>query len=163
VRFAKKTQRRRMDNHTYGEIFEREAPRLRRSSRSSTQFRQSYNEDLIAPSIGEVDDGDAHRSTFSCTEFMRDSRIYDYFLLLVSRVGLTIYMNDESNQYALLTKIFVESFAFNNSMSRPTVSFKIYNKPTTMSLSKFYGILGIEMTGTSKRIKDTPADLLELY
>jgi hypothetical protein len=55
---------------------------------------------------------------------MRDSRIYDYFLLLVSRVGLTIYMNDESNQYALLTKIFVESFAFNNSMSRPTVSLK---------------------------------------
>jgi hypothetical protein len=50
-----------MDNHTYGVIIEREAPRVGRPSRSTTRFRASYNEDLIAPSIGdEGDDGEAH-------------------------------------------------------------------------------------------------------
>ena len=152
-----------MDNHTYGEIFEREAPRSRRSSRSSTQFRQSYNEDLIAPSIGERDDGDAHPSTFPCTNFMRDAGIYEDFLLLVSRVGLTTYMNDESDQYALLTKTFVESFTFHNSAFKPSIAFRIYDRPFTMTLSRFCGIIGIAMFGTAKRIKDNPADLLELY
>jgi hypothetical protein len=76
-----------MDNHTYGEIFEREAPGPRRSSRSSTQFRQSYNEDLVAPDIGERDDGEAHPSTCPCDNFMVDPGIYDDLLLLVDRVG----------------------------------------------------------------------------
>ena len=99
-----------MDNHTYGEIFQREASRSTRPSRSSAQSRRSYNENLITPSIGERDDGDANASSFPCTTFMRDAGIYKDFLLLVGRVGLTTYMNDESNQYAVLTKTFVESF-----------------------------------------------------
>jgi hypothetical protein len=101
-----------MDNHTYVEIFHREVSRSTRPSRSSAQSRWSYNENRIAPSIGERDDGDANASSFPCTTFMRDAGIYEDFLLLVGRVGLTTYMNDESNQYALLTKTFVESFTF---------------------------------------------------
>ena len=54
-----------MDNHTFGEIFQRETRRSTRPSRSAAQHRQSYNENLIAPSIGERDDGDAHASTFA--------------------------------------------------------------------------------------------------
>jgi hypothetical protein len=70
MRFAKKIQRREMDNHTYGEVFEREAPRSSRPLRSTTRFRTSYNEDLMSPSIGdEGDDGDAHPSTFPCSNF----------------------------------------------------------------------------------------------
>jgi hypothetical protein len=93
-----------MHNHTYGEIFEREAPRVVRPSRSTARFRSSYNEDLIAPSISdEGDNGDAHPSTFPCTNFLRDAGILDDFLLLVNRVGLTTYMLDESDQYAMLT------------------------------------------------------------
>jgi hypothetical protein len=110
-----------MDNHTYGEIFEREAPGPRRSSKSSTQFSQSYNEDLIAPNIGERGDGEAHPSTFPCANFIIDAGIYEDFLLLVSRVGLTTYMNDESEQYALLTKTFVESFFFHYTAYNPYV------------------------------------------
>jgi hypothetical protein len=30
MRFAKKIQKREMENHTYGEVFEREAPRVAR-------------------------------------------------------------------------------------------------------------------------------------
>ena len=107
-----------MDNHTYGEIFEREAPRSTRPPRSTAQFRPSYNEDLIAPSIGERDDGDAHPSTFPCTNFMRDAGIYKDFLLLVDRVSLTTYMNDEINQYAMLTKTLLRVSPF---MTLPTV------------------------------------------
>ena len=152
-----------MDNHTYGEIFQREAPRSTRPSRSTARFRQSYNENLIAPSIGERDDGDAHASSFPCANFMRAAGIYEDFLLLVDRVGLTAYMNDESNQYAFLTKTFVESFSFHNSPFNPSVSFKIYDRPVTMTLSRFCEIIGIAMFGTTKKIKDQPADLLALY
>jgi hypothetical protein len=111
----------------------------------------------------EGDDGDAHPSTFPCSNFLRDAGILDDFLLLVNRVGLTTYMLDESNQYAMLTKIFVESFKFTNSSFKPSIAFKIYDKPITMSLEKLCGILGIPMFGTAKKIQNRPADLLELY
>jgi hypothetical protein len=72
-------------------------------------------------------------------------------------------MNDESDQYAILTKTFVESFTFTNSAFRPSIAFKIYNMPVTMTLERFYSILGITMFGTAKKIQGRPADLLELY
>jgi hypothetical protein len=104
-----------MDNYTYREVFEREAPRSSRPSRSTAQYRTSYNKDLMSPSIGdEGDDGDAHPFTFYCANFLSDAGILEDFLVLVDRVGLTTYMTDESNQYAMLTKNFVESFKFTN-------------------------------------------------
>jgi hypothetical protein len=72
-------------------------------------------------------------------------------------------MLDESNQYAMLTKIFVESFKFTNSPFKPSIAFTIYGKSITMSLEKFCCILGIPMFGTVKGIQNQPADLLELY
>jgi hypothetical protein len=153
-----------MDSYTYGEVFEREAPRASRPSRSTNQYRTSYNEDLMSPNIGdEGDDGDAHPSTFPCANFLSDAGILEDFLLLVDRVGLTTYMTDESNQYAILTKIFIESFKFTNSSFKPSIAFKIYDKSITMSLEKFCGILGIPMFGTAKKIQNRPSDLLELY
>jgi hypothetical protein len=62
---CQKFQKRDMDNYTYGEVFEREGPRSSRPSRSTAQYRISYNEDLMAPNL-EGDDGDAHPSTFPC-------------------------------------------------------------------------------------------------
>jgi hypothetical protein len=47
-----------MDNYTYGEVFKREAPRSSRPSRSTAQYRISYNEDLMSLNL-EGDDGDA--------------------------------------------------------------------------------------------------------
>jgi hypothetical protein len=111
-----------MDNYTYGEVFEREARRASRPTRSTAQYRISYNEDLMSPNI-EGDDGDAHASTFPCVNFLTDAGILEDFLLLVDKVGLTTYMADESNQYAILTKIFVENFKFTNSAFRPSVAF----------------------------------------
>ena len=115
-----------MDKHTFGEIFERQTPpssRETRSSRSKAQFRQSYKEDLIAPKIGdEEDDGVAHPSIFPCTQFMQDVGIYDDFVKLVDNVGLLEF---ERDQYARLTKIFVESFKFKNTTFNPTIEFKI--------------------------------------
>jgi hypothetical protein len=72
-------------------------------------------------------------------------------------------MLDESNQYAMLTKIFVESFKFTKSFFKPSIAFKIYDKSITMSLERFCCILGIPMFRTAKRIQNRPADLLELY
>jgi hypothetical protein len=88
MRFVEKFQRREMDNYTYGEVFEIEAPRSSRPSRLTTRFRTSYNEYLISPSIDdEGDDGDAHPSTLPCSNFLRVAGILDDFLLLVNRVG----------------------------------------------------------------------------
>ena len=106
-----------MNNHTYGELFEGDAPRVARPSRSTARARPSYNENLLAPSIGERDDGDAHPSTFPCYEFLQGAGILADFLFLVNRVGLTTHMRDERAQYAILTKTFVESF---NSIIIPT-------------------------------------------
>src|SRR3954468_4668715 len=72
-------------------------------------------------------------------------------------------MQDESVQYATLTKTFVESFSFANSMFKPDVSFKIYGRPYTMTLKKFCEALGLGTVGTVKKIPAQPTDLLELY
>ena len=152
-----------MDQHNFEEIFQREPRGSTRPSRSSTQFRRSYNENLIAPNIGDGDCGDANASTFPCANFMVDAGIQEDFLLLISKVGLTTYMNGESNQYAMLTKIFVESFKFNYDTYDSTVSINIYDKSIAITLQQFCDILGIPMFGTTKKIKDQPADLLELY
>src|SRR3954464_5442215 len=101
-----------MNKHIFGEIFKRDTPRSIRPSRSTTQYRQSYNEDLIAPSIGERDEGNVNVSTFPCVTFMTDAGINEDFLTLVNNAGLTTYMNDRSNQYARLTKIFTEELYF---------------------------------------------------
>src|SRR3954470_7330377 len=84
-------------------------------------------------------------------------------MTLVQRAGLTSYMQDESAQYDLLTKTFVESFSFTNSMFNPTVSFKIYGRAHSMTLKKFCKALGIGTTGSSKKIQALPTDLLDLY
>ena len=112
-----------MHNHTYGEIFERDSQRVSRPSRSIARMRQSYNEDLIAPSISdERGDGVPNPSSFPCTDFLRVAGILDDFLLL-----FTTYMEDESDQRLLLTKTFVESFKFSNSSFRPSIAIKIYD------------------------------------
>jgi hypothetical protein len=132
-------------------VFESDAPRSSRPSRSTAQYRISYNEDLMSPNL-EGDDGDAHPSTFPCTNFLHDAGILDDFLLLVNRVGLTTYMMDESNQYAILTKIFVESFKFTNAHYNTSIAFNIYDRPITMSLEEFCNILGIPMFGMARKM-----------
>ena len=148
-----------MHNHAYGEIFERDSQRVTRPSRSAARMRQSYNEDLISPNIGdERDDGVPNSSSFPCTDFLRAAGILEDFLFLVNRVGLTTYMEDECDQHVMLTKTFVESFSL-----RPTVSFKIYDRPITMTLVDFCATIGIAPLGTTRRIQGSPTELLELY
>src|SRR3954466_10525406 len=89
-----------MDHHTFGDIFESDAPRRARLTRSSTSTRPSYNENLIIPRFGdEGDEGDAHPSTFPCQTFLQDAGILNDFMTLVQRAGITSYMQDKSAQY----------------------------------------------------------------
>ena len=116
-------------------------------------MRQSYNEDLISPSIGDERDGGVpNSSSFPYTDFFRAAGILEYFLFLVLRVGLTTYMEDERDQHVMLTKTFVESFSLRNSHFKPTVSFKIYDRPFTMTLKDFCAAIGIAPLSTAKRI-----------
>ncbi|KAK1681498.1 hypothetical protein QYE76_042346 [Lolium multiflorum] len=89
--------------------------------------------------------------------------LLDDFLTLVGKAGLTTYMEDERKQYYMLTKIFVESFKFNNKHFHPTVAFRIYGNPVTMKLKDFCAALDIAPVGTAKKIEDNPKALLELY
>src|SRR3954463_9102919 len=153
-----------MDHHTFGDIFESDAPRRARLPRSSTISRPSYNEDLITPRFGdEGDEGDAHPSTFPCQTFLRAVGILNDFMALIERARLKNFMQDETAQYALLTKTFVESFSFTNSLFNPFVSFRRYGRAHSMSLKKFCKALGLGTNGSSKKITDLPADLLEIY
>ncbi|KAK1609860.1 hypothetical protein QYE76_033533 [Lolium multiflorum] len=92
-----------------------------------------------------------------------DPGLLDDFLTLVGKAGLTTYMEDERKQYYMLTKIFVESFKFNNKHYHPTVAFRIYGNPITMKLKDFCTALDIAPVGTAKKIEDNPKALLELY
>ncbi|KAK1646370.1 hypothetical protein QYE76_064175 [Lolium multiflorum] len=92
-----------------------------------------------------------------------DPGLLDDFLTLVGKAGLTTYMGDEREQYHMLTKIFVESFKFNNKHYHPTVAFRIYGNPITMKLKDFCTALDIAPVGTAKKIEDNPKALLELY
>ena len=84
--------------------------------------------------------------------------ILEDFLLLVERVGLTTYIDDERDQHVMLTKTFVECFSFNNSHFRPTVSFKIYDRSFTMTLVDFCAAIGIAPSGTARRIQGNPTE-----
>ncbi|KAK1617325.1 hypothetical protein QYE76_022842 [Lolium multiflorum] len=155
-------KRRKMNNYNFGEVFEGETTSTGRPSRASTRIRRSYNEDVIAPSFDEGN-GDPNASSFPCYEFLSNAGLLDDFLTLIGKAGLTTYMEDERKQYYMLTKIFVESFKFNNKHFNPTVAFKIYGNPVTMKLKDFCAALGIAPAGTAKKIEDNPRVLLELY
>ncbi|KAK1616711.1 hypothetical protein QYE76_022228 [Lolium multiflorum] len=155
-------KKRKMNNYNFGEVFEGETTSTGRPSRASTRIRRSYNEDVIAPSFDEGN-GDPNASSFPCYEFLSNAGLLDDFLTLIGNSGLTTYMEDEGKQYYMLTKIFVESFKFNNKHFNPTVTFKIYGTPVTMKLKDFCAALGIAPAGTAKKIEDNPRVLLELY
>ncbi|KAK1663943.1 hypothetical protein QYE76_052102 [Lolium multiflorum] len=155
-------KKRKMNNYNFGEVFEGETTSTGRPSRASTRIRRSYNEDVIAPSFDEGN-GDPNASSFPCYEFLSNAGLLDDFLTLVRKAGLTAYMEDERKQYYMLTKIFVESFKFNNKHFNPTVAFKIYGNPVTMKLKDFCAALDIAPAGTAKKIEDNPRVLLELY
>ncbi|KAK1664859.1 hypothetical protein QYE76_053018 [Lolium multiflorum] len=89
--------------------------------------------------------------------------LLDDFLFLINNVGLTTYMEDERSQYYMLTKIFVESFKFNNTHFTPTVTFRIYDNPITMKLKDFCIALDIAPVGTAKKTEKSPKALTELY
>ncbi|KAK1681064.1 hypothetical protein QYE76_041912 [Lolium multiflorum] len=155
-------EKRKMNNYNFGEVFEGETTSTGRPSRASTRIRRSYNEDVIAPSFDEGN-GDPNASSFPCYEFLSNAGLLDDFLTLIGNAGLTTYMEDEGKQYYMLTKIFVESFKFNNKHFNPTVAFKIYGTPVTMKLKDFCAALGIAPAGTARKIEDNPRVLLELY
>ncbi|KAK1691955.1 hypothetical protein QYE76_008652 [Lolium multiflorum] len=154
----------RMKNFNFGELFKRGTTSTGRPSRTATQLRRSYNEDIIAPSFApEEDNGAPNASSFPCYDFLRNAGLLDDFFTLVNRAGLAAYVGDEREQYHMITKIFVESFKFHNKQYGPTVAFKIYGNPITMELEEFCVALGIAPVGTSRKIEDNPRVLLELY
>ena len=152
-----------MEDYNYGDCFRREESSSSRPRISVSHFGPSYNEALLTPTFGEDDCGDANASIFPCATFMTKAGIQDDFISLVTRCGLLDYMADESPQFSLLTKTFVESFKFNNRMFSPTVDFKIYDKTYSLPLEKFCEILGVKNKGSTKKISGLPADLLGLY
>ncbi|KAK1648444.1 hypothetical protein QYE76_066249 [Lolium multiflorum] len=156
--------KRKMKKFKFGDLFKKGTTSTGRPSRASTQIRRSYNEDIIAPSFApEEDNGAPNASSFPCYDFLTNAGILDDFFTLVNRAGLATYVGDEREQYYMLTKIFVESFKFNNTQYEPTVAFKIYGNPVTMELEEFCRALDIAPVGTARRIDDNPRDLLELY
>ncbi|KAK1665838.1 hypothetical protein QYE76_053997 [Lolium multiflorum] len=161
---AAASRREEMKKFNFGELFKKGTTSTGRPSRAATRLRRSYNEDIIAPSFApEEDNGAPNASSFPCYDFLRNAGILDDFFTLVNRAGLTTYVEDEREQYYMLTKIFVESFRFNNTQYEPTVAFKIYGNPVTMELEDFCRALDIAPVGTASRIDDNPRDLLELY
>ncbi|KAK1678743.1 hypothetical protein QYE76_039591 [Lolium multiflorum] len=143
-----KNKKEEMKKFNFGELFKKGTTSTGRPSRAATRLRRSYNEDIIAPSFApEEDNGAPNASSFPCYDFLRNAGILDDFFTLVNRAGLATYVGDEREQYYMLTKIFVESFRFNNTQYEPTVAFKIYGNPVTMELEDFCRALDIAPVG----------------
>ncbi|KAK1645874.1 hypothetical protein QYE76_063679 [Lolium multiflorum] len=139
-----KNKKKEMKKFKFGELFKKGTTSTGRPSRTATQIRRSYNEDIIAPSFApEEDNGAPNASSFPCYDFLTNAGILDDFFTLVNRAGLATYVGDEREQYYMLTKIFVESFKFQNTQYSPTVAFKIYGNPVTMELEGFCRALDI--------------------
>ncbi|KAK1610596.1 hypothetical protein QYE76_034269 [Lolium multiflorum] len=114
--------------------------------------------------VEEEPEKHAKNKKYTKEDFIAEKHgILDDFFTLVNRAGLATYVGDEREQYYMLTKIFVESFKFQNSQYNPTVAFKIYGNPVTMELEEFCRALDIAPVGIARRIDDNPRDLLELY
>ncbi|KAK1649851.1 hypothetical protein QYE76_067656 [Lolium multiflorum] len=145
VYFPKRIEKaKEMKKFKFGELFKKGTTSTGRPSRTATQIRRSYNEDIIAPSFApEEDNGAPNASSFPCYDFLTNAGILDDFFTLVNRAGLATYVGDEREQYYMLTKIFVESFKFQNTQYEPTVAFKIYDNPITMELETFCRALDI--------------------
>ncbi|KAK1651421.1 hypothetical protein QYE76_069226 [Lolium multiflorum] len=142
-----KNKKEAMKKFNFGELFKKGTTSTGRPSRAATRIRRSYNEDIIAPSFApEEDNGAPNASSFPCYDFLRNAGILEDFFTLVNRAGLTTYVGDEREQYYMLTKIFVESFQFNNKQYEPTVAFRIYGNPVTMKLEDFCRALDIVPT-----------------
>ncbi|KAK1602404.1 hypothetical protein QYE76_037490 [Lolium multiflorum] len=152
-----KNKKKEMKKFKFGELFKKGTTSTGRPSRTATQIRRSYNEDIIAPSFApEEDNGPPNASSFPCYDFLTNAGILDDFFTLVNRAGLATYVGDEREQYYMLTKIFVESFKFQNTQYEPTVAFKIYGNPVTMELEEFCRALDIAPVARFVRIDRQP-------
>ncbi|KAK1619768.1 hypothetical protein QYE76_025285 [Lolium multiflorum] len=79
----------KMKKFKFGELFKKGTTSTGRPSRAATRIRQSYNEDILAPSFApEEDNGPPNASTFPCYDFLRNAGILDDFLTLVNRAGI---------------------------------------------------------------------------
>ncbi|KAK1664993.1 hypothetical protein QYE76_053152 [Lolium multiflorum] len=126
-----------------------------------------YNDKNDTPDKEEIEkepEKHAKNKKYTKEDFIAKKHgLLDDFLFLINNVGLSTYMEDERSQYYMLTKIFVESFKFNNTHFTPTVTFRIYDNPITMKLKDFCIALDIAPVGTAKKIEKSPKALTELY
>ncbi|KAK1618948.1 hypothetical protein QYE76_024465 [Lolium multiflorum] len=137
---------------------------MREAKKSLKEKDNDKNDASDKEEVEEEPEKHAKNKKYTKEDFIAKKHgLLDDFLVLIGNVGLTAYMEDERDQYYMLTKTFVESFQFNNKHFQPSVTFRIYDDPITMKLKDFCTALDIAPVGTAKRIESNPKELLELY
>jgi hypothetical protein len=94
---------------------------------------------------------------------MRSAGIFEDVQSLISRAGLSNFVEGEPRQYAKLTMSFVQDFKFNWSRSNPTVQYKIYNKAVNLPFSDFCAAIRVPQWGSCEKIRGSPQELLSLF
>jgi hypothetical protein len=102
-------------------------------------------------------------SYYPCADFMRSAGILEDVRSLISRAGLSDFVEGEPRQYAKLTMSFVQDFKFNWSRSNPTVQYKIYNKAVNLPFSDFCAAIRVPQWGSCEKIRGSPQELLSLF
>lgn len=102
-------------------------------------------------------------SYYPCADFMRSAGILEDVQTLISRAGLSDFVEGEPRQYVKLTMSFVQDFKFNWSRSNPTVQYKIYNKAVNLPFSAFCAAIRVLQWGSCEKIKGSPQELSDLY
>ena len=75
---------------------------------------------------------------------------YDDFYELAENAGLTTFLHDQSEQYHLLTNIFVQNFHCHARSSPPTVEFYLYDEHKEMSLYDFCRVCLVPFEGKTE-------------
>jgi hypothetical protein len=125
---------------------------------------QLNQEELEVQQVSRVNrEEGVYPSYYPCVDFMRSAGILQDVQTLISRAGLSGFVEGEPRQYVKLTMSFVQDFKFNWSRSDPMVQYKIYNKAVNLPFSVFCAAIGVPQWGSCEKIRGTPRELSDLY
>ena len=119
---------------------------LRGSSSRSSKDKQS--EENKKPKYNLPRTAEVRPCEWPCDEFLTAAGIHDDFYSLAENAGLTDFLDDQLEQYLLLTNIFVKIFHFHARRSPPSVDFYLYDEFKEMSLYDFCAVCKLPFAGS---------------
>ena len=96
---------------------------------SSRNLEGNENEENKKPKYNLPRVAEVRPCEWPSDAFLREVGIYDDFYYLVENAGRTSFLQDNCDQYLLLTNTFMQNFHFHSRKDPPMVEFHLYDVP----------------------------------